>query len=144
MIISQNKNKIQVNCQAIKFHEFYRKIDNINAKALEAVENLSLKNKRIVFLSNAPRPSKNVITFLREMGLKEKFLGNVLTSGEAAIKSIKNNIVLFSKGYTRSQIEKSIKTLEKIQYNIVYPKILSQFENYHDKFKLGVYFFWIL
>lgn len=64
---------------------------NINAKALEAVENLSLKNKRIVFLSNAPRPSKNVITFLREMGLKEKFLGNVLTSGEAAIKSIKNN-----------------------------------------------------
>ena len=30
-------------------------------------------------------------------------------------KSIKNNIVLFSKGYTRSQIEKSIKTLEKIE-----------------------------
>ena len=30
-------------------------------------------------------------------------------------KSIKNNIVLFSKGYTRSQIEKSLKTLEKIE-----------------------------
>ena len=30
-------------------------------------------------------------------------------------KSIKNNIVLFSKGYTRSQIEESIKTLEKIE-----------------------------
>ena len=30
-------------------------------------------------------------------------------------KSIKNNIGLFSKGYTRSQIEKSIKTLEKIE-----------------------------
>ncbi len=30
-------------------------------------------------------------------------------------KSIKNNIVLFSKGYTRQQIEKSIKTLKKIE-----------------------------
>tara|TARA_Y100000588_G_scaffold339585_1_gene382409 strand:- start:931 stop:1905 length:975 start_codon:yes stop_codon:yes gene_type:complete len=30
-------------------------------------------------------------------------------------KSIKNNIALFSKGYTRSQIEESIKTLEKIE-----------------------------
>ena len=29
-------------------------------------------------------------------------------------KSIKNNIVLFSKGYTRAQIEKSIRTLKKI------------------------------
>ena len=64
---------------------------NINTKALEAVENLSSKNKRIVFLSNAPRPSKNVIKFLREMGLEEKFLKNVITSGEAAINSIKNN-----------------------------------------------------
>ena len=30
-------------------------------------------------------------------------------------KSIKNNIALFSKDYTRSQIEESIKTLEKIE-----------------------------
>ncbi len=30
-------------------------------------------------------------------------------------RSIKNNIVLFSKGYARSQIEKSLKTLEKIE-----------------------------
>ena len=30
-------------------------------------------------------------------------------------KSIKNNLVLFSKGYTRSQIEKCLKTLEKIE-----------------------------
>ena len=32
-------------------------------------------------------------------------------------KSIKNNIVLFSKGYTRLQIEKSIRTLKKIEKN---------------------------
>jgi len=30
-------------------------------------------------------------------------------------KSIKNNIVLFSKGYTKAQIEKSIRTLKKIE-----------------------------
>ena len=62
----------------------------LNEGALNVIENLSLKNKRIVFLSNAPRPSKNVIEFLKKLKMKKKFLKNVFTSGEAAIKSLKN------------------------------------------------------
>ncbi len=61
----------------------------LNERAIEVIENLSSKNKRIVFLSNAPRPSKNVIWFLKKLKMKKKFLKNVFTSGEAAIKSLK-------------------------------------------------------
>ena len=63
----------------------------LNQGAIEAIENLKINKKRIVFLSNAPRPSENVIDFLRKLKMKEKFLINVITSGEAAISSLKNN-----------------------------------------------------
>tara|TARA_B100000767_G_C19626031_1_gene476168 strand:- start:114 stop:920 length:807 start_codon:yes stop_codon:yes gene_type:complete len=60
----------------------------INPEALEVVNNLEAKGKRITFLSNAPRPNKNVINFLKKINLNEKFLNYVMTSGEAAIKSL--------------------------------------------------------
>ena len=63
----------------------------LNADAIKAVENLKLKHKRIIFLSNAPRPSKNVREFLRKLNMSERFLENVLTSGEAAMQSLKEN-----------------------------------------------------
>ncbi len=63
----------------------------LNKGAVEVVEKLNEYKKKIVFLSNAPRPSKQVINFLKKMKLNEKFLNNVLTSGEAAIKSLKAN-----------------------------------------------------
>jgi HAD superfamily hydrolase (TIGR01459 family) len=63
----------------------------LNQEAIKTIENLSINNKRIVFLSNAPRPAQDVVKFLRKLKMKEKFLNNILTSGEAAIKSLKNN-----------------------------------------------------
>ena len=39
---------------------------SLNSKAMEVIENLSKNKKKIVFLSNAPRPSSNVIDFLRK------------------------------------------------------------------------------
>jgi HAD superfamily hydrolase (TIGR01459 family) len=62
----------------------------LNSGAIEVIENLSRNNKKIIFLSNAPRPSKNVIDFLRKLNMSEKYLKNILTSGEAALKSLKN------------------------------------------------------
>ena len=61
----------------------------MNPGALEVIENLYNNKKRIVFLSNAPRPSENVRVFLRKLNMNEKFLNNIITSGEAAIKSLK-------------------------------------------------------
>jgi HAD superfamily hydrolase (TIGR01459 family) len=63
----------------------------LNPGAIKTVENLSNNNKKIIFLSNAPRPAKHVVGFLKKLKMEEKFLKNVLTSGEAAMKSLKKN-----------------------------------------------------
>ena len=39
----------------------------LNSKAIEAVENLSENSKKVVFLSNAPRPSFKVVEFLKSL-----------------------------------------------------------------------------
>ena len=64
---------------------------SLNTSAIKAVEELDKKGKRIVFLSNAPRPTKQVVEFLKKLKMEEKFLKNVLTSGEAALNSLKKN-----------------------------------------------------
>ena len=64
---------------------------SLNAKAIETVKNLSENSKKIVFLSNAPRPSSKVIEFLKKMKMSEKYLSKVITSGEAAMSAINQN-----------------------------------------------------
>ncbi len=63
----------------------------LNPSAMSVVKELEEKGKRIVFLSNAPRPTKQVVEFLKKLKMEEKFLKNVLTSGEAAVNSLKEN-----------------------------------------------------
>ncbi|MDA9684029.1 TIGR01459 family HAD-type hydrolase [Candidatus Pelagibacter bacterium] len=63
----------------------------LNPKAMEAIENLSKNSKKIIFLSNAPRPSLKVINFLLKMGMDKKYLSCVMTSGEAAMRAINQN-----------------------------------------------------
>ena len=64
---------------------------NLNSSAMKAVNELELNGKRVVFLSNAPRPTKKVVKFLKKMKMDDRFLKNVLTSGEAALNSLKTN-----------------------------------------------------
>ena len=64
---------------------------NLYNSAVRAVRELQSKGKRIVFLSNAPRPKKKVVEFLKKMKMEDKFLENVFTSGEAALNSLKKN-----------------------------------------------------
>ena len=63
----------------------------LNAKAIEAVGHLKNNEKKIVFLSNAPRPSSIVVSFLLKMNMDQKYLTNVVTSGEAAMNAISQN-----------------------------------------------------
>ena len=63
----------------------------LNEKAIEAVAQLKKKCKKIVFLSNAPRPSIKVVKFLLKMKMDKKYLTNVMTSGEAAMDAINQN-----------------------------------------------------
>ena len=64
---------------------------SLNSKAIEAVENLRANSKKVVFLSNAPRPSFKVVEFLKRLKMSDKFLSRVITSGEAAMHAINEN-----------------------------------------------------
>jgi HAD superfamily hydrolase (TIGR01459 family) len=57
----------------------------LNPKAIEVVKNLIQNKKKVVFLSNAPRPSKQVKIFLQKLKMEDKYLKNIMTSGEAAM-----------------------------------------------------------
>ena len=63
----------------------------LNDKAIEAADKLLKESKKIVFLSNAPRPSEKVREFLKKMKMEEKYLKNIITSGEAAMHAINQN-----------------------------------------------------
>ena len=63
----------------------------LNLEAVQVLENLDKVKKRIVLMSNAPRPSSSVANFLVNLKLNSKFLKNIFTSGDAAIHSINNN-----------------------------------------------------
>ncbi len=60
--------------------------------AIEAIDNLKKHSKKIVFLSNAPRPSAKVIDFLSKMKMDKRYLSNVVTSGEAAMIAINKKV----------------------------------------------------
>jgi len=60
-------------------------------EAIEVLKNLNKLKKRFVLISNAPRPSKNVQKFLLNLDMDEIFFENIFTSGEAALKSLKEN-----------------------------------------------------
>ena len=45
---------------------------SLNPNAIDAVDKLKKNLKKIVFLSNAPRPSSKVINFLLKMKMEKK------------------------------------------------------------------------
>jgi len=61
-------------------------------EAIEVLENLYKLNKKFVLMSNAPRPSKDVKKFLLNLKMDKIFAKNIFTSGEAALKSLQQNI----------------------------------------------------
>ena len=60
--------------------------------AVEVLKNLNKLNKRFVLISNAPRPSKSVKSYLLNLKMDQAFLKDIFTSGEAALQILKRNI----------------------------------------------------
>ena len=87
----------------------------LNPKALEAIEQLNKNLKKIVFLSNAPRPSSKVINFLLKMKMNKKYLSNVMTSGEAAMHAINKN--QFGKTFFHLGPPRDTSVFEKVKDN---------------------------
>ena len=89
----------------------------LNPKAIEAIEQLYNKSKKIVFLSNAPRPSSKVINFLLRMNMNKKHLSHVITSGEAAMHAINKN--KFGKKFFHLGPPRDTSVFEKVKDNRV-------------------------
>ena len=87
----------------------------LNLKAIEAVDQLKKNSKKIVFLSNAPRPSSKVINFLIQMKMDKKYLEHVMTSGEAAMQAINNG--KFGKTFYHLGPSRDNSVFEKIKDN---------------------------
>ncbi len=60
-------------------------------EAIKVLNELDKNGKEYVLLTNAPRPSETVKSFLKKMNLDENIRRHVFSSGEAAIKFLKNN-----------------------------------------------------
>jgi len=114
----------------------------LNGKAVNAVENLKNNKKKIIFLSNAPRPSESVVSFLKKLNMKEEYLENVMTSGEAAIASLKKKIFginFFHLGPARDTslfrgLEKNKSSLEKCEF-ILCTGLFDNYEKNLDYYK---------
>ena len=85
----------------------------LNSKAINVVEQLNKNSKKVVFLSNAPRPSSKVINFLLKMNMNKKYLSNVMTSGEAAMYAINNN--QFGKSFYHLGPSRDTSVFEKVK-----------------------------
>jgi len=63
----------------------------LHQEAIKALNELELKGKEYVLLTNAPRPSGAVRTFLKNMNLEENIRNHVFSSGEASLNYLKSN-----------------------------------------------------
>ncbi len=61
-------------------------------EAIKVLENLNKLNKRYVLISNAPRPTKSVEKYLKNLNMDKAFLKNLFTSGEAALQTLKGKV----------------------------------------------------
>ena len=87
----------------------------LNPKAIEVIKQLKNNSKKIVFLSNAPRPSSRVVEFLLKMNMDKKYLSNVMTSGEAAMHAINKN--QFGKTFYHLGPPRDTSVFEKVKDN---------------------------
>ena len=96
----------------------------LNLKAIESIENLFKNKKKVVFLTNAPRPSTVVKKFLINLGMKENLLSNIVSSGESSMKSLEKETfgkLFFHLGPNKDneifiKIEKNKSTLDQCDF----------------------------
>jgi HAD superfamily hydrolase (TIGR01459 family) len=63
----------------------------LHPEAIKVLNELEIKGKEYVLLTNAPRPSGAVKAFLKNMNLEENIRNHVFSSGEASLNYLKNN-----------------------------------------------------
>ena len=64
---------------------------SLHEQAITVLNQLLIKKKMFVLLTNAPRPNKTVQHFLEKMGMDKVLRDHVFTSGEAALNYLKKS-----------------------------------------------------
>jgi len=64
----------------------------LHKEAIKVINELDKVNKKYILLTNAPRPNSTVKVFLEKMGLDKNIRDHVFSSGEVALKYLKNNL----------------------------------------------------
>ena len=64
---------------------------SLHSEAINALKEITKKNKDYVLLTNAPRPNNTVKSFLEKLGMEKDIRDHVFTSGEAALNYLKRN-----------------------------------------------------
>ena len=117
----------------------------LNEKAIASIVELKKNSKKIVFLSNAPRPSAKVIDFLLKMKMNKQLLTNVMTSGEAAMYAINQN--KFGKTFFHLGPPRDASVFEKVKDNktniddcdfILCTGLFDEYENNLDYYKMSL------
>ena len=65
----------------------------LHDEAINVLKQITQKKKDYILLTNAPRPNSTVKKFLENMGMDKEIRDHVFTSGEAALKYLKNNFL---------------------------------------------------
>jgi HAD superfamily hydrolase (TIGR01459 family) len=65
----------------------------LHNEAIKTLKEITKKKKDYVLLTNAPRPNNSVKTFLAKLGMEKEIREHVFTSGEAALKYLRKNLL---------------------------------------------------
>ncbi len=90
---------------------------------VEAIKFLHNKNKKVIFLSNAPRRAFKVAEILQKFGITSDLYNGIITSGEATFLDLKknqnNNFNKFGQNYFYIGPKKDMDLLEGLAYKRV-------------------------
>lgn len=90
---------------------------------VETISELRAQNKKICFLSNAPRRAAKAAQVLAKFGITQDLYDFILTSGEAAYldleKNQNNGFSTYGKNYLYIGPQKDVDLLDGLDYNIV-------------------------
>ena len=108
----------------------------LNPLSVEVLNQLEAKKKKIVLMTNAPRPGTSVANFLLKMGLNQKYFKYIFTSGDAALKALKSEKFgkfFFHIGSSRDEdLIKEFETNKKSIDNCDFILCTGLFDNYEE------------
>ena len=98
--MTKNLDKEGLSSIADNYHLFYVDLWGVvhngvflHREAINALKEITKKNKDYILLTNAPRPNIAVKSFLEKLGMEKEIREHVFTSGEAALNYIKKNLL---------------------------------------------------